>query len=102
MQGPDTDAQDQHLHLFIRLAPHGRSIQKGQSATKWYVRIKSGSPPITDIRLAFPKLAPGGASGHLRLAALHRLANLEPLELRMIQIQWLVVPCPTMGCSERL
>jgi hypothetical protein len=35
-------------------------------------------------------------SRHPSLAAHHRLANLEPLELRMILIQRLVVPCPTM------
>jgi hypothetical protein len=33
--------------------------------------------------------------------AAHRLANLETLELRVIQIQWLVVPYPTMRSPER-
>lgn len=37
-----------------------------------------------------------GRSRHVRLAATYRLANFKPLELRMIQIQRFVVPCPTM------
>ena len=37
-----------------------------------------------------------------RFAARHRLTHLKPLELRVIQIQRLVVPCPTMRCPERL
>jgi hypothetical protein len=32
----------------------------------------------------------------------NRLPHLETLELRMIQIKRLVVPCPTMRCPERL
>jgi hypothetical protein len=36
------------------------------------------------------------------LGAAHRLANFETFELRVIQIQRLVVPCPTMRCAERL
>src|ERR1035441_1934668 len=35
------------------------------------------------------------------LAAPHRLANLETLELRVIQIQRLVIPCPTMRQPKR-
>jgi hypothetical protein len=40
------------------------------------------------------------ASRHLGLTASHRLAHLEPLELRVIQIQRLVIPCPTMCGAE--
>jgi hypothetical protein len=36
------------------------------------------------------------------LGATHSLANFETFELRVIQIQRLVVPCPTMRCSECL
>jgi hypothetical protein len=36
------------------------------------------------------------------LAASHRLANLKTLEPGVIQIQWLVIPCPTMRSTERL
>jgi hypothetical protein len=36
------------------------------------------------------------------LAAPTRLANLEPLKLRMPETQRLVVPCPTMRGTERL
>jgi hypothetical protein len=51
---------------FFRHAPQkGTKSAMGQSATKWYVRVKSGSPPITDIRLAFPKLAPRGRKRHV-------------------------------------
>src|SRR6266850_2304566 len=44
--------------------------------------------------------APPWHSALLTSAALHRLANFKPLELRVIQIQWLVVSCPTMCCTE--
>jgi hypothetical protein len=37
-----------------------------------------------------------------QLGAAHCLANFETFELRVIQIQRLVVPCPTMRCAERL
>jgi hypothetical protein len=36
------------------------------------------------------------------LGASHCLANFETFELRVIQIQRLVVPCPTVRCAERL
>jgi hypothetical protein len=36
------------------------------------------------------------------LAASYRLANLKALELGVIQIQRLVIPCPTMRSTERL
>jgi hypothetical protein len=36
------------------------------------------------------------------LAASYRLANLKTLELGVIQIQRLVIPCPTMRSTERL
>ena len=39
-------------------------------------------------------------SALLDSAALHRLANFKPLELRAIQIQWLAVSCATMCCTE--
>src|SRR3954452_5197545 len=37
-----------------------------------------------------------------RPAAFDRLSHLEALELRVIQIQRLVFPCPTVRCPERL
>lgn len=37
-----------------------------------------------------------------RLRSAHRLKHLEPLELRMVQIQRLVVPCSAMRCPERI
>src|SRR4051794_15158104 len=37
-----------------------------------------------------------------RLAASDRLSHLEALELRVIQIQGLVLSCPTVRCPERL
>jgi hypothetical protein len=42
------------------------------------------------------------SSRHLTLAAAYPLAHLEALKLRMIQIQRLIVPCPTVRCPERL
>src|SRR5258705_10555477 len=44
--------------------------------------------------------APPWHSALLDSAALHRLANFKPLELRWIEIQGLVVSCPTMSCPE--
>src|SRR5258706_13535694 len=43
----------------------------------------------------------GVASRRVSLTAPHRLANFKPLKLRVIQIQRLVVPCPTMRRTER-
>ena len=45
-------------------------------------------------------MEPGIALG--RLAASDRLSYLEALELRVIQIQGLVLSCPTVRCPERL
>ena len=46
--------------------------------------------------------APPTTSDYHVLLAAHRLAHLKPLELRVIQIQRLVVPCSMMCCPERL
>ena len=37
-----------------------------------------------------------------RLVASNRLADLEPLELRVVKVQRLVISCATMRCPERL
>ena len=41
-------------------------------------------------------------SRHLDLAVPDGLANLEPLELRVPKIQWLIVACPVMRGTESL
>jgi hypothetical protein len=60
--------------------------------------MTSGLPLITDIA-EFEHTAQHYSSCR---AAPYRLRHLEPLELRMIQIQRLVVPCPTMRCPKCL
>jgi hypothetical protein len=67
---------------------------------------RSCLPGIEDCRsrgrLRLKKCIGLRASRHLSLAASHRLANFEPLELRVPEIEWLVVACPAMRGTESL
>src|SRR4029077_10313252 len=49
-----------------------------------------------------PLVSPADASRHLGLAALHRLAHLKTLELRVLEIEWLVVAGLVMSRPEGL
>src|ERR1700730_545013 len=62
--------------------------------------MTSGLPPNNGHRQS--SRTPPSKSLSRHLAASHRLAHLKPLELRVIQIQRLVVTRPTMRGPERL
>jgi hypothetical protein len=102
-----------HLKNGDRFPTHKLSdrvfTQPGSKATEMvcprHVCLAPDSDRTADIAEWLTDYPSAGNSRRSRpycLAASHRLANLEPLELRMIQVQRLILPCPTVRCPKRL
>src|SRR5260370_24056522 len=94
-------------HLACRMSPlcgglfpawpswNARSCGVSQQAPARALII---AEPSADAVKTVPKISAKAAwvSGDLSLAVPDRLANLEPLELRVPNIEWLIVTCPAM------
>src|SRR5882672_11839691 len=98
---PTTRLRMRSQPTFSRLGPIPKFVSSNAELPFVIVRGElRGSGTLVKLRKS-PTMSRGPwHSALLDSAALHRLANFKPLELRVIQIQWLVVSCATMCCTE--